>query len=84
MNSGLIAEMNNQLRRIADALEELVEGSKPDSKPPDDVHFDESMGTCPSCEHFDVQQKGNYPQVMYKCGNCSYMWVNDSDAWFET
>jgi hypothetical protein len=77
-------ECQKILRRIAEALEKLVEQAVPDSKLPTEVHVDDSQGTCPSCQCLEVLLEGDYPRTIYKCCNCGHVWVNDEDSWFQT
>ena len=79
---------NNQFRqavaleRIADVLEKLASQADP-QQVETQLIVDESMGSCPGCDAVnEVTTCGSYPQVIYKCGGCNTMWVNDEQSFF--
>lgn len=73
--------------RIAVALERIAGCMEANSAPvaePSPVMVNESMGSCPNCESFEeIEQRGKYPQAIYRCGKCETIWVNDANAVFE-
>lgn len=76
----------DHLDRIASALEDIARKAdmmSDDGKPPDVVIQNDSLGSCPSCDSIEVDQRGSYPNSIYRCKKCSLIWVNDADSVFK-